>query len=413
MSDLEHEIEQIEASGILGRSSVYARLLQYLLTTSAGSSLPKEADIATDVFSRPDFDPSNDSSVRVYVHNLRQKLDAYYANLKPPAQRRLIIPKGEYRLRFSEVESSEVPKFAASGGRGSPWRIAAMGSMFLALAAVFWSGLTRLDSTSDVAGFRDTELWGPLLYDEQQIFVVVGDYFMLAETDESGLPQRLVRDFQINDSDDFEEAARYSPELRDRYLDINLTYLPVGTGPALGDVLKVLHSSDKPVIIVPLSRFRTSLIRAGHIVYVGYLSGLGSLSSYAFSASRLALGMSYDELVDTETGNTFRSDAGWITDKGSDYTDYGWISAIAGPDDNRFVVVAGTRDEALMHVASAAANLNEVRSIENALPKADSGGNRSFEVLYKVSSRDRTHIASSRVFVSEIDDSNVWTEHPE
>jgi hypothetical protein len=66
-----------------------------------------------------------------------------------------------------------------------------------------------------------------------------------------------------------------------------------------------------------------------------------------------------------------------------------------------------------MHVASAAANLNEVRSIENALPKADSGGNRSFEVLYKVSSRDRTHVASSRVFVSEMDDSNVWTEHPE
>jgi hypothetical protein len=236
---------------------------------------------------------------------------------------------------------------------------------------------------------------------------------MLAETDRSGVPQRLVRDFQINNSDDFREAARQSPELNERYLDIDLTYLPVGAGAALGDILSVLHSSAKPVIVVPLSRFRTSLIRRGHIVYVGYLSGLGNLSSYAFSASRLALGMSYDELIDTESGDSFRSDAGWVTDSVTDYTDYGWISTMAGPDDNRFVVVAGTRDEALMHVASASANLDAVRGIEDELPDREPGEDRAFEVLYQVSSRDRTHVASSRVFVSETDDSNVWTEHPE
>lgn len=413
MTDLEQELKQIEASGVLGRSSVYSRLLRFLSQASSDGSLPKEADIAAEVFSRPDFDPSNDSTIRVYVHKLRQKLDKYYKDISPTPEQRLIIPKGEYRLRFGDAAAPDVPKFAVSRGKGSPWRIAAMGAMFLALAAVFWSGLTNLDSTANLAGFRDTDLWGPLLHDEKQIFVVVGDYFMLAETDRSGVPQRLVRDFQINNSDDFREAARQSPELNERYLDIDLTYLPVGAGAALGDILSVLHSSAKPVIVVPLSRFRTSLIRRGHIVYVGYLSGLGNLSSYAFSASRLALGMSYDELIDTESGDSFRSDAGWVTDSVTDYTDYGWISTMAGPDDNRFVVVAGTRDEALMHVASASANLDAVRGIEDELPDREPGEDRAFEVLYQVSSRDRTHVASSRVFVSETDDSNVWTEHPE
>ena len=179
MSDLEQELQQVEASGILGRSSVYARLLRYLMQATVDGSLPKEADIAAEVFSRPDFDPSNDSSVRVYVHKLRQKLDAYYAELTPPSERRLIIPKGEYRLRFGESDNPAVPKFAVSRGKGSPWRIAAMGAIFLALAAVFWSGLTTMDSTPNLAGFRDTELWGPLLQDEQQIPSTKKDLLLL------------------------------------------------------------------------------------------------------------------------------------------------------------------------------------------------------------------------------------------
>jgi hypothetical protein len=341
------------------------------------------------------------------VHKLRQKLDTYYAGDGSDSAQRITIPKGEYRVRLGPLEE---PPPEPKSRKASPWRISAMALMFLALLSVVWSGLSRIDSEGDVTAFRSTDFWGPMLRDDKQIFVVVGDYFVFAEVDATGNATRLVRDFAVNGSDDFDALVAADPGLHDRYQDIELSYLPVGTGPALGDVLRVLHSVNKPVRIVPASRFRPSLIRDGHIVYVGYLSGLGSLSEYVFSASRLTLGMSFDELIDTETGETFRSNAGWMTDSETSYTDYGWLATFAGPADNRVVVVAGTRDEALMHVATVAANFSEIRSLSEAVPTPVEDEHLAIEALYQVSSRDRAHVASRRVFSSPIDSQDIWLE---
>lgn len=411
MAELQHEIDKIEASGALGRSSVYGRLLRYLDSVSRRRSLPKEAEIAAEVFNRPQFDPSTDSSVRVYVHKLRQKLDTYYAHEAADATERITIPKGEYRVRFGPVEAP--PQVETASLQVSRWRIAAMAIIFIAMVSVVWSGLTRLDSASDVTAFRATEFWGPLLRDDKQIFVVLGDYFVFAEMDETGSATRLVRDFAVNNSDDLAALVARKPAARNRYQNIGLSYLPVGAGPALGNVLRVLHSVSKPVRILPASQFRTSLLRAGHIVYVGYFSGLGSLADYVFAASRLTLGLSYDELTDMKTGETYRSDAGWMTDSEVSYTDYGLLSTFAGPADNRVVVVAGTRDEALMRVAAVSANLSEIQSISDDAVDGEAGNELAIEAFYQVSGRDRTDVASRRLFSSLIEDEDIWLDRPQ
>ena len=77
---LKEQAAKIAASGALGRSRSYARLLDFLVESAAQGRTPKELEIAMEVFGRgADFDPSQDSMVRVYAHNLRQKLEHYYA----------------------------------------------------------------------------------------------------------------------------------------------------------------------------------------------------------------------------------------------------------------------------------------------------------------------------------------------
>ncbi|MCZ6674060.1 MAG: tetratricopeptide repeat protein, partial [Verrucomicrobia bacterium] len=96
---IEQEVAKLTKNHILGRSRAYARLLEYLAGCSINGRRPKEFEIASKVFGKgSDFDPSQDSLVRVYVHNLRQKLDNYYAREDNPGGDRLAIPKGEYRL---------------------------------------------------------------------------------------------------------------------------------------------------------------------------------------------------------------------------------------------------------------------------------------------------------------------------
>ncbi|HSG65549.1 MAG TPA: hypothetical protein VLD39_11135, partial [Gammaproteobacteria bacterium] len=104
-------VERVVASGVLGRSRTYAKLLEYVVECSVEDRAPKELEIAVEVFGRGgDFDPNQDSLVRVYMHNLRQKLEQYYAQHGAADDYRLVIPRGEYRL---VVEPRDIAQPAA------------------------------------------------------------------------------------------------------------------------------------------------------------------------------------------------------------------------------------------------------------------------------------------------------------
>lgn len=71
----------------------------------------KAYTIATEVFGRPaDFDPQQDSIVRVEVGRLRRALESYYSGAGSNASVVISIPRGKYRPVFTEVESPPPPK---------------------------------------------------------------------------------------------------------------------------------------------------------------------------------------------------------------------------------------------------------------------------------------------------------------
>ena len=105
------QAEKILQSTALGRSRFYTSLLEYLLDCSDRGHVPKEIEIAAAVFNRgDDFDPSQDSMVRVYAHNLRQKLQQYYADQGADEPDQITIPKGEYRLALASADSEMLPQ---------------------------------------------------------------------------------------------------------------------------------------------------------------------------------------------------------------------------------------------------------------------------------------------------------------
>lgn len=406
MTKLDEKVDEIVASGALGRSPVYERLLRYLCEKTDAGSMPKEIDIATDVFERDSFDPANDSTVRVYLHNLRQKLDTYYGALPAGPSLRLQIPKGEYRLELVSADGPDsLP--AAGSGRQRYWYAAAV--VVVAFIAFLTGRATVPTEVPAAATAASTPVWQAILDDDLPVTVVVGDYFVFAEMDDSGISDRLIRDFSINDSAAFDDYLLANPDLEKRYLDVQLSYLPLGTGAALEAVVRALHRHDKMVRVVPQSQFRAQMIRSAHIIYVGYLSGLGRLARYPFAASRLAVGMSYDELIDTETGVSYLSHAGYVTDDDVGYVDYGYLSTFPGPSDNQFMVVAGMRDEGLMRMAAILTDAGELQSMTSAIAGfRDTAGGPAFETLYEVSSLDRTHVAARRMFAGPLDPGLIW-----
>lgn len=416
------QAKKILDSGVLGRSRFYVALLEYLVACGEREHAPKEIEIAAEVFNRGDeFDPSQDSMVRVYAHNLRQKLQQFYAEQGRDEQNQITIPKGEYRIAVlaTQVSETPIPAVAPPTDVRSEARAGAMrGRMPLALAAVLVVGLVagifldRLwsaDHDPAAEAYRElaaSPLWSALADDELPVTMVVGDYYIFGERDRYGNVTRMVREFEINSSRDLDERFMLDPDSADRYIDLELTYLPTSTAFALRDLFGVLLAADKQIRVVPSSKFDTAAIRSSHVVYVGYLSGLGMLSDFVFAGSELAIGETYDELVRNGTGERFVSEAGMPTDLGS-YRDYGLFSTLPGPAGNQLVFVAGMRDEGLMQTAEAASSLSMLSANVDAITAEDGSVPPAFELLYEVAGLDRTNLDAMIVHAAPLTQSRI------
>ncbi len=112
------EVEKIATSGVLHNSESLCRLLRYLARYTVrhpGTHL-KEYQIATEVFGRAaDFDPQADSTVRVQVGRLRQKLQEYYHTEGAGSAVQVDLPKGSYALEIHRTAANvEKPALSTS-----------------------------------------------------------------------------------------------------------------------------------------------------------------------------------------------------------------------------------------------------------------------------------------------------------
>jgi hypothetical protein len=399
--DLAREAQLLRDSGALGRPGPLSRLFDFLLSRSFGPA-PKEIEIAVEVFGkRVDFDVAQDSVVRVYVHKLRKRLDDYYTRHARPG--RVVIPKGEYRLVFERAAApaqQAAPQTAVAAQPSHRAWLQLAGALLAAaaigaLGAALWFGaFGRSAAERDLEEVRASAVWAPLLADERPVTIVVGDYYLLGETDAAGNVARLVREFHINSQADFIDHLELDPERMRRYRNVDLTYLPTGAAFAIYRLAPVLEGK-RDVRVMLMSDLDGETLASSHIVYIGYLSGLGMLGETVFDASRLQLGGTYDELVDPASRSTYvarRPDS-----PGAVYTDYGYFALLHGPREQRIVIVAGTRDLGVMQMAEAATRADSVASLA-----AEAGGAAAFESLMEVQGVAHASMNTKRLFVAPV-----------
>jgi hypothetical protein len=405
--------DRIKVSGVLGRSPLMQRLFEFLLECSIIGKAPKEIEVAVDAFGKgAEFDVSQDAMVRVYIHKLRRKLEEFYAGPGSAEPVRLSIPKGEYRF-VVEAAATVAPAAEDEELAVTPppvpqrrWLVPVLvASAVLNIAILAFVYLRSSQPPDDLSAVRANAIWAPLLKDDRPIFVVVGDYYIFGETDDSMEVKRLVREFDINSPQDLENHMKLNPELADRYMDMELAYLPTASAYALRDVMPVLAPVNKRVRIVTMSQLNPAVIKSSDIVYMGYLSGLGMLSDYVFASSRLAVGDSFDEIVDRNTKQRYISQQTGASIRGErKFHDYGYFATFAGPSGNHIVVIAGTRDVAAMHMAETLTTPHGLSALSASAAKMP-----GFEALYEVYGMDKLNLDGKLLLTSPLDSTTIWT----
>lgn len=420
VDELQRQADLFRASGLLGKPGALSRLFDFLLARSLAGDVPKEIEIALQVFGKgASFDVAQDSVVRVYVHKLRRRLEDFAARSLTPYDRRIAIPKGEYRLLLEpatalapapsvvEVEPPVQVAPPEPTPRWRQWLKPALAVLAAFVAGVVLTYALTFDSRDrHLSAVRHSAVWSPLLDDDLPITVVVGDYFLLGEVDDANNVQRLVREFYINSNQDFLDHVQLNPEQMRRYRNLDLTYLPAASAFALQDLVPVLNAG-KQVRVTLLSALDPSVLKSTHVVYVGYISGMGMLGDRVFAQSRLALGGSFDELHDLQTGTTYVSTAMPMGSEGAAFRDFGYFSTFAGPNGNRVVVISGTRDNGVMHVAETLSHRAGVAELGN-----KAAGAESFESLFEIDGMARAGLNARLLFVSAMKNDAIWSGAP-
>lgn len=177
-----------------------------------------EHRLGHEVFSRDSsYNPAEDPIVRVFAHEIRKKLDAYYANEGADAELRLEIPAGSYQPVFIRREKAPPPEasvadvpphpLATDAGTSAPTRrrpsavrLALSLAVFCLTIAVIGLVLANRQLRQELAqtaAAKDPARWGsiwqPFLKDESPPLVVLSNPPVLRFTNASD-PQELLKD---------------------------------------------------------------------------------------------------------------------------------------------------------------------------------------------------------------------------
>jgi len=400
--------DRIAASGVLGRSKHYLALLGYLVECSIENKTPKEIELATEVLGKPaDFDVSADSSVRVYVLQLRKKLGAYYEQNELDASYQLAIPKGRYSLAAVPKAVAVVPQQEMQRQFNLNGALLALVVMLLS-ANLFYILSGRVEQNAPAPQIAATHpIWKTVLNDDQPILLVMGDYYIFGELNANGNIARMVREFNVNSSSDLEDLQFSDIERTENYLDLDLSYMPEGSAFALAKIVPILQNSGKTVNIAMMSDLTTADIRSNHIVYIGYISALEKLTAMMFAGSGLRLGRSYDELLNSQTEEYYTSDAG-LPEAGEPFRDYGLFSTFPASIDTQVILISGMRDAGLMHTAQA---LSDASALDDLIVAIDSDTDEAvagFEALFEVYGVDRLNFDADLVYTNLLDTTQIW-----
>jgi hypothetical protein len=209
------EVERILQSNVMHTSEVSRRLLKFLAEKSLSGEADhlKEYTVAIDALDRPTtYDPRHDSTVRIQMGRLRQKLGEYYRTEGKDSQTVVDLPKGRFKLTCVVRTSSPIALGSFNRGTLSPTFVWVIGSVLMCLlvTTTLFALRSGFGGTASRSGFaskdwnRDLEeLWGPILSGDRPLIIAVEDPLFMSLHSDGTL---FCRDASLNGWDEVERS---------------------------------------------------------------------------------------------------------------------------------------------------------------------------------------------------------------
>ena len=408
---------RIKESGALGRSPRYEKLLQYLIEDAVAyieqgesAQLPKEIDIAIEVFDKEVGFDNSDASIRVYISKLRKKLDNYYQTQGQSEQFFISIPTGSYRLSFTvNTAGNTLPVSKTKTTRAKKSSIKQLISLKVVMVSLLILALLVLNiwqfnshSGQQASQVNDEELWQELNSNGKQTLIVLGDRFVFWEKDSVTQANRLILDLKVHNADDFHQYLKQYPEKFPISKKLPGRFLEQSSAFALQHIMPLFNNKQQVAFRLS-SELTAADMKNFNIVYIGGYHYLNKLTNF-FQGSNFEIERDKKLLINKATGQAYSSNGAYL----KKYTDHGLFAKYNGPNNNIFYLIVGYSDSAILHMANYLTNAENLQQLQLVQYASNEQQVTNIELVFKVESIERTGILSELVYGGAVNTESIW-----
>jgi len=396
-------LKRILQSDAFVNSQVYQKLLAYLVEASINNKTPKEYDIATDVLHKtPDFDPSQDTIVRVHIYNLRKKLDHYYSHEGSEEEFRIELPKGHYEINFVDFKKSKIKT-------GTPRYYWLVPIVLLILSNLFFlvKYFSAKETPKSVNCCLASPIWKDFLTSGLAKQIVLGDHFFFIKDSDNREKRTILRRDDINTWDEFSVYKAAQIERRN-YIKLRYPMFPRNSVWPFADIVNLFSKTDQNFSLNYSSNVTGNDFKNNDMLFIGSLHTLTNLSQI-FRNSNFKYQIYpnvvsyYDEINDTlitcpEVG-----------DPVTYHIDYGIVRKIPGPTNNIIFIFTSFHETGTIGIIKYFMNQATLQELEQKFMQKMGHVPPFYEILFKASGYNRTDYTTEIVYLTEIGpDIKLW-----
>lgn len=344
-------------------SQRYRELLQFLVEESIAGRSPKETTIGTQIFGKdPSFNSKEDATVRVYINNLRKKLEHYYLTSGKTSSYKLVVPVGHYKVDFVPAEETLSQK--PFNSRTLQW-----GVLSVSLIVVFLFGYysSSVFQSSPQHPGPPNSIWNEFVQPNgRPTLVVLGDYFFLREINPVSSYYRTIT---INNPDDMQERLAKDPAFAKRYKQNEFTFLRPSSTWGLSQVIPILQRSPRGYSLKLASEVTPADFKSNNIVFIGTLKTLYSFSKFLHIFGMQRTATPYESIaLDSGKGDSVQT-FGVGQQLSTDYVkDYSIIAKGAGPEGSTILMLLGFTENGAIAAPRAATDSSLLKAIAQKFP---------------------------------------------
>jgi hypothetical protein len=393
---VEEIVNKILSSNEFSGGESYHKLLKYLVDKSINNISPKESSIAIEVFEKDINDNNFDSSiVRVYMHNLRQKLDSYYQHEGRDDDVQLKIPKGHYLVKFDK-KTVRAPRDLA--------RILIISNIITLSIILIGIILFMINYSSilspQVENYGSSLMWNNYISDDRPILLVFGDYYLYEDRSLSRI--RYVRDFKINSDDELRILLNQQPGSDELYRITEHTLLGKFALTCLVDLFKFFSQYDRNLDVKLGSNLQWEDLNRNNIIFIGSFKTLRLLKNlleehhfrYLVHPNTLIF-----TDVEKDTSYHYQAPRDHITGQ---VIDYAIVSRFPGPSKNIITLFSSTHDVGHISTVRQFTNPAMLEEFEKTNLNFEKPL-RFFDALFEVEGFSRTGFHPKLLHIAELD----------